>query len=440
MSPEELPRPKGPKVEVVDRRGKLMAFKQSVRKDFLEEIAIPARDNETPYERLKRLETDPAANLKELQEALTHFVPHLQLIEIEMMLSQLIPIETDSGGKVSEAPQGLYALLLTCRNYALLREDELILGHQVRSYRNELFHGKNLLSDLAKEQIATYWANLRDFIPITDSTSIAIQKASVAPLAHISNSQLEAGRISHLAAFIEIEQMLRKTMNHVLSRNRILRANFVMPPEPPGSIHAMAVIRLSRGLIIECLKNFRFWDDIKASITLRHELIHGRNLSIMTEKKKLMLRRVWGVLRHLPYALWANKLINQLEMAIREILISDGIRSDVVKKLWIQRLSRRLCYERRCMALLANGGVGLGQILWLINFSDAIYAGKLEPITAAEVAKLQEILRGIAYALKHLLPHQTSNLNFETKHAPQMYERKMRKHSKQRRNRDEDDF
>ncbi len=67
MNPEELPRPKGPKVEPIDRRGKLMAFKQSVRKEAAEDIPTEAPANETPYERLKRLEVDPAANLKELQ-------------------------------------------------------------------------------------------------------------------------------------------------------------------------------------------------------------------------------------------------------------------------------------------------------------------------------------------------------------------------------------
>ena len=85
MNPEELPRPKGPKVEPIDRRGKLIAFKQSVRKETAEDIPVEAPANETPYERLKRLETDPAANLKELQSTLAYFVPHLQLIEIEAM-------------------------------------------------------------------------------------------------------------------------------------------------------------------------------------------------------------------------------------------------------------------------------------------------------------------------------------------------------------------
>jgi hypothetical protein len=61
MSPEELPRPKGPKVEPIDRRGKLMAFKQAVRKEAEEDIQVEAPANETPYERLKRLKTDSLA-------------------------------------------------------------------------------------------------------------------------------------------------------------------------------------------------------------------------------------------------------------------------------------------------------------------------------------------------------------------------------------------
>ena len=83
MNPEELPRPKGPKVEPIDRRGKLIAFKQSVRKETAEDIPVEAPANETPYERLKRLETDPAANLKELQSTLAYFVPHLHRFDFD---------------------------------------------------------------------------------------------------------------------------------------------------------------------------------------------------------------------------------------------------------------------------------------------------------------------------------------------------------------------
>ena len=90
-----------------------MAFKHSIRKEAAEDIQVEAPANETPYERLKRLETDPAANLKELQSTLAYFIPHLQLIEIESMLGQLVPAETDTAGKPTPAPQGLYALLLT---------------------------------------------------------------------------------------------------------------------------------------------------------------------------------------------------------------------------------------------------------------------------------------------------------------------------------------
>ena len=38
-----------------------MAFKQSVRKEAEEDIQVEAPANETPYERLKRLKTDPLA-------------------------------------------------------------------------------------------------------------------------------------------------------------------------------------------------------------------------------------------------------------------------------------------------------------------------------------------------------------------------------------------
>ena len=440
MNPEEPPRPKGPKVEPIDRRGKLMAFKQSVRKETAEDIPVEAPANETPYERLKRLETDPAANLKELQSTLAYFVPHLQLIEIEAMLGRMIPTETNPDGTPAPAPQGLYALLMACQTHSILSGEELGLGHQVRSIRNDLFHNNSPLSELSKKLITSLWEKLRELSQAGESTAVAVRNASVAPLERITESQREAGKISHLAAFIEIEQMLRKTMSHVLARNHVLRANFVLPTEPAGSVQAMNAISLSRGHIADTLKNFKFWDDIKASTVLRHDLIHGRNLSTITQVDKLMVQRAWGVLRHLPYALWAKKLVIRLERIIRELLISEGVASEVAQRLWIQRLSRRLSEEKRCMALIANGGVGSSQILWLIDFSDAIFAENLDPVTSADVAKLQGIHAGIEKALANPMPIKSAKSVANTRHAARKDERNMRKHPKARRGHADDDY
>ena len=440
MNPEELPRPKGPKVEPIDRRGKLMAFKQSIRKEAAEDIVIEAPANETPYERLKRLETDPAANLKELQSTLAYFIPHLQLIEIESTLGKLIPEAIDSAGQPIPAPQGLYALLLACRNHSLLNGEELGLAHQVRSIRNDLFHNNSPLSELSKKLITSFWEKLRLMTPAGESTALAVQNAALAPLDRITESQKEAGKISHLAAFIEIEQMLRKTMNHVLARNHELRANFIMPAEPASSVQALNAISLSRGSINSSLRNFKFWDDIKASTTLRHDLIHGRSLSTISEADEQMLQRAWGALRHLPYAVWAKQLITRLEKTIRELLISEGVSSEVAQRLWIQRLSKRLSEEKRCMALIANGGVGSSQILWLIDFSDAIFAENLDPVTSVDVAKLQGIHRGIEKALANPMPIKSAKTVANTRHAARKDERNMRKHPKARRGHADDDF
>lgn len=440
MNPEELPRPKGPKVEPIDRRGKLMAFKQSIRKEAADDIVIEAPANETPYERLKRLETDPAANLKELQSTLAYFIPHLQLIEIESTLGKLIPEAIDSAGQPIPAPQGLYALLLACSHHSLLNGEDLSLAHKVRSIRNDLFHNNSPLSELSKKLITSFWEKLRLMTPASESTALAVQHAALAPLDRITESQKEAGKIAHLAAFIEIEQMLRKTMNHVLARNNELRANFIMPAEPASSVQALNAISLSRGSINSSLRNFKFWDDIKASTTLRHDLIHGRSLSNISEADKQMLQRAWGALRHLPYAVRAKQLINRLEKTIRELLISEGVSSEVAQRLWIQRLSKRLCEEKRCMALIANGGVGSSQIIWLIDFSNCIFAGSLNPVTSVDVAKLHGIHVGIEKALANPMPIKSAKIIANTRHAARKDERNMRKHPKARRGHFNDDF
>jgi hypothetical protein len=439
MPPEEPPRPKGPKVEPIDRRGKLMAFKRSLRREAAEDLPVEKPNDETPYERLKRLETDPAANLQELQATLTHFVPHLQLVEIESMLSKIVAEKPDEDGQRTEAPKGLFNLLAAYRNHPGAQGSRLGLGHRVRNHRNELFHGNRTLTELARHQITSFWEQLRAITNTGESTAVKIQRASAAPLNQINHSQRVAGDIAHVAAFIEIEQALRKTMEHVLSRNPTLRATFVMPVEPAGSNHAMNAISLSRGLVADCLMNFMFWEDIKTSIRLRHDLIHGRNLSQISDQDKRVLRRAWGVLRHLPYAVWAKKIIGRLEMLIRDLLISEGVGSEVVRRLWIQRLSKRLCDEKRCMVLLANAGVGRNQILWLAGFSDAIFDGTLEPITSVDVSKLQTITLGISKALANPLLIKNLHNSQITRHDSHKDIRNRRKHPKARRGRIETD-
>jgi hypothetical protein len=92
------------------------------------------------------------------------------------------------------------------------------------------------------------------------------------------------------------------------------------------------------------------------------------------------------------------------------------------------------------MALIANGGVGSSQILWLIDFSDAIFAENLDPVTSVDVAKLQGIHLGIEKALANPMPIKGANSVAKTRHAARKDERNMRKHPKARRGQINDDF
>jgi len=92
------------------------------------------------------------------------------------------------------------------------------------------------------------------------------------------------------------------------------------------------------------------------------------------------------------------------------------------------------------MALIANGGVGSSQILWLIDFSDAIFAENLDPVTSADVAKLQGIHRGIEKALANPLPLKSVSAGAKTRHAARKDARNMTKHPKARRGHSEEEF
>ena len=84
MSPEEQPRPKGPKVEPVDRRGSLAKFKaqraQSTPRTNASKI-------ETQAEKLHRIKDDIAPDVTETREIIAHYLPFIELVEIEQILA-----------------------------------------------------------------------------------------------------------------------------------------------------------------------------------------------------------------------------------------------------------------------------------------------------------------------------------------------------------------
>ena len=92
------------------------------------------------------------------------------------------------------------------------------------------------------------------------------------------------------------------------------------------------------------------------------------------------------------------------------------------------------------MALLGNAGVGRSQILWLIDFSDCIFEGRLDPVTSVDVAKLQTITLGIEKALANPLPVKITTNGPKTRHAAQRIARNLKKHPKARRGHIDDDF
>jgi hypothetical protein len=384
---------------LIDRRGDLASFRAKTRQraEFVDDKE--AKIAETEFEALYRLSSDHAAGLRELQRSLEHFLPHVQLVECERMLASLM--NNRRRGSIGEqiTCYGYYDYLTEARASGALSEDHLRIAHSVRLIRNEVFHEARPLAQDARRIINDFWTVMRQKTGACATLADELMLGAAMPIERIAQAQDIALRISNLAAFIEIEQMLRKVFDHLMRRDVVVMENINIPANGVSVGTVVNCILLSKGTVYHTLARLGFWDDLKNSVQHRHSLVHGRIEGSLSPAESQQVKRTWGVLRMLPQAILACRLVGRLETLLRELLASEGVGYDVVQKLWIQRLCRRLCDERNCMTLLASNGVGRGQIIWLGEFADQIMAKSLHPPGDAVLEKLRLLVSGISEAV-----------------------------------------
>jgi len=435
MSQEEPPKKKA-KVEPLDRRGGLAGFIKNRKVDIQDECVTPEKPPESPTQLLYRLRLDPAANHNDLCKTLLHFLPHIQLIEIESILFEIVSNSKEIGKETR-----LFELLKTARELSLLNERQISAGHDLRIIRNDLFHHNHLIKEFHIQKIDDYWRELRLLTFKNDSTATRIIQSLKTSPDKIHEVQKVAEEICEVAMFIDIEVILRKVLDWILKRDVDFAHKFKHPQfgENLTNKHAFYSLTSSYNRLSQSLRHLRFLDSIAASIDYRNNVIHGHS-RLNSSKKSDDVHRSWVLLNNLPYAFRANCLVMRLEKLLRQLLISEGVKSEVAERLWIQKLAYRVCDEDKCMILLSGNGVSRSDIMWLINFSDEIFKNELKPPQKTEVETLTRLCNGVENALINPVLRPAHKPVIKSRESARKQAKQRFKHPKSRRFDDLDDF
>lgn len=433
--PQDTPKNK-PKVEPLDRRGSLIGYIKKRNLDIQDDTNIQEKANESPTQRLQRLKSDHAANHNELCNTLRHFLPHIQLIEIERILVEIV-----SKRHLIDNKTGLYDILIYANRYKLLNEKLLSDCHTIRQIRNNIFHHNHLVGEDDVKRVNYLWRELRAMTSAEATAATKIILSLETKPDKVNEVQKIAEEICVVAMFIDMEVILRKILNRI--RNRDTEFNYRFQPPKYGELgngHALYSIERSNNLLAKSLKSFQFVKSISKSIDCRNEVVHGRSSFTLSKYNSEHVYRSWTLLINLPYTLRAYCLVKRLESFLRRLLISEGVKSDVVEKLWIERLALRVCDEEKCMALLSGSGVSRNDILWLTDFSRAIYRSELNPPNKAEVETLTKLCNGLQNTLNNPIIRPSRRLDTRSRNDARKQAVQRFKHPKSRRFSDQDDF
>ncbi len=399
MNPEELPRPKGPKVEPIDRRGKrMLEYKAKLSVHADDSPAEAQTADESPAQRLQRICTDPGASLKEIREVLLYFLPHVELIEIEMMLARCLSVTPANPSDPGEHLPRFHQLLLEVNSREIIPSKTYQLAHEVRKMRNGLFHENQQLTDIDKQRIKELWRVLEKNVSEFESLSQEVAAAVDFGLKEVARAQNTARKLLAVAYLIEIEQELKHVMDELMVQDDVLKNIFIRYDEQPGNAQFLKAILSSNSDIYGAFKRLHFIDDLKLTVRKRHELIHPREINDCPPETLRTIARVWGALRSRKEILNFDETLLKIAGQLRLFLQANGMSVATTEYLWIQKLVGIACEDQTLVHRLNNAKVGRKMLLGLNELYIQVFDGTLQPPTAQSNKEWLHVLSGIQAA------------------------------------------
>ena len=410
MNPEELPRPKGPKVEPIDRRGKrMLEYKAKLSANKEDTPTDPLPTDESPAEQLERVSTDPGASLKEIRQILLYFLPHVELIEIEMMLARCLPTSSAETTPSEHLPR-FHRLLQEVNTQGIIHSKTYQLADHVRKIRNGLFHENRQLTDDDTQKIKELWRVLEKSAPEFESLSQEVATSVDFGLKEVVGAQRTAKKLLAIAYLIEIEQELKRVLNELMTSDEVLKNIYVQHTDQPGNSHALHAILSSNSNFYGALKRLHLIDDLKLSVSKRHELVHPKEINDCPADTLRSIARAWRALRTQQEILKLDQTLFEIERQLRLFLQANGMAVAVTEAIRIQKLVKITCEDQAMVHRLNSAKVGRKMLLGLNELYIEIFDGTLQPPTAQYNTELLHILTGIQAATETSLDANSQNL------------------------------
>jgi hypothetical protein len=356
MNPEELPRPKGPKVEPIDRRRKLMEFKARLARGASNLVVHKA---ESPAEKLHRIKDDPAPDVIEAREIIAHYLPFIELVEIEQMLA----VSLGQAGMAARTSGGLSEVLREAARLQILNGEMAQQGEDIRFLRNALFHDDISLRPEQILKINQFWHKVR--LASESPPELAIELKSLSDLGErdIEQAKPALAKISPIAYLVEIEQALRKVRNHITRRQPSGSLGHAPNKRHPDNGDALIAIKESKGKIAHALNKLGFMRDLWHVVGLRNKILHLQADLKPDMDDAVKIERIWGACHNLGRILRINQSFLIIEQHLRDLLLSRTAISGNLRYWSLQRLAKKASEDSMILKQLESSGITKAKLM-----------------------------------------------------------------------------
>jgi hypothetical protein len=403
MNPEEQSRPKGPKVEPIDRRGKLLSFK--AQRAFASSHRAEVRV-ESPAQKLHRLKDDIAPDVKEIREIIAHYIPFIELVEIEQMLIGLIGPPGING----RTSGGLSEILREIAGHQILNGESLRLGDDVRALRNGLFHDCIELNTEQSAKINRFWNQIQS---LSEAPSeLAMEMKSLLSLGErdIEQAKPTLAKISPVAYLVEIEQALRKVRNHLVKHAGFAGQDRNLRSRHPDNGDAIVAIAGSTGSISHALEKLGFMKDLRYVVGLRNKVLHLQADIAQPTEDAAKIERVWSACQNLSRIIRIHRCIIRIENSLRTILRDNKPEDDKFEFWRIDRIIKKAAEDSVIRNQIEFSGITKAQLKIVETFLKNAGNEILSTPTSEQLTEFQEISSKLKLAEKprnHLTPTNT---------------------------------
>ena len=390
MNPEEQPRPKGPKVEPVDRRGSLAKFKAQRAQSTPPTNAFKI---ETQAEKLHRIKDDIAPDVTETREIIAHYLPFIELVEIE----QILAVFLGSLGVAARTLGGLSEVLREAARLQILNGELARQGEEVRVLRNALFHDDVELRSEQILQINQFWNKLRIMSESPPELALELKTLSDLGERDIEQAKPALAKISPIAYLVEVEQALRKIRNH-LTKRQTDNLYHAASKRHPDNGDALIAIKESRGKVSYALQKLGFIKDLWLVVGLRNKVLHLQADLAPDKEDTAKIERIWGVCHNLGRVIRVHQSLLKIEEQLRDLLRTKSSILGELRYWSLQRLAKKAADESSILQQLESVGVTKAKLKTIGNFGKKAENETMCAPSKDDLELLQEICRQLKLA------------------------------------------